>query len=182
MLTQSIPFTARMLAGLAALVLTLSAPAAHAERTVLQYKDQITVKAPPQKTWDSFKTFDSIHTWHPATEGTKLLVGQNGKALAVREFRIKGGDAFVISELLAFDEAKKWFRYRIIKTNLPLSNYVGEMRVKSASGGGSMVLWSATFQRPEENPKPDQDDAATEKLVQGVFKAGLDNIAALNSK
>ena len=104
------------------------------------------------------------------------------KALAVREFRIKGGDAFVISELLAFDEAKKWFRYRIIKTNLPLSNYVGEMRVKSAPGGASVVLWSATFQRPAENPKPDQDDAATEKLVQGVFKAGLDNIAALNSK
>lgn len=182
MLKQFIPVTARLLAGLATLVLTLAAPAARAERPVLKYKAQITVKAPPQKAWDSFKTFDAIHTWHPVTEGTKMLVGQNGKPLAVREFRIKGGDAFVISELLAYDEAKKWYRYRIIKTNLPLANYVAEMQAKPASGGGSVISWSATFQRPEENAKPDQDDAATEKLVQGVFKAGLDNLVVINSQ
>lgn len=110
-----------------------------------------------------------------------LLVGRNGTPLAVREFQVKGG-AYVISELLAFDERKRWFKYRILKTNLPLSSYVAEMWVEPAPKGGSVVKWSAQFQRPEETPKPDQDDAATTKLVQGVFKAGLDNIATLNSK
>jgi mxaD protein len=164
-----------------ALALLLGASAARAERPVLKYKDQVTLKAPPQKAWNTFKDFDSIHKWHPATENTVLLVGQNGKPLAVREFQVKGG-AFVISELLAYDEAKRWFKYRIIKTNLPLANYVAEMQVKPASGGGSVVMWSAQFQRPEETAKPDQDDAATTKLVQGVFKGGLDNIAVLTSK
>jgi mxaD protein len=140
------------------------------------------LKASPQKAWDSFKTFGSIHDWHPATENSKLLVGQNGKPLAVREFQLKGGPGFVISELLSYDEAKKHFRYRIIKTNLPLASYVAEMWVKPAAGGGSVVHWSGQFQRPEENAKPDQDDAATMKLVQGVFKAGLDNIAAITSR
>jgi mxaD protein len=164
-----------------ALALTLAAPLARAERPLLKYKSEITLKASPQKAWNAFKKFDSIHEWHPATEGTKLLVGENGKPLAVREFQVKGG-AFVISELLAYDEAKKWFRYRIIKTNLPLANYVAEMKVRSAAGGGSVVQWSARFQRPEENAKPDQNDRATEKLVQGVFKAGLDNLAQITSK
>jgi mxaD protein len=163
------------------LALTLGASVAHAERPVLKYKDQVTLKAPPQKAWNTFKDFDSIHKWHPATENTVLLVGQNGKPLAVREFQVKGG-AFVISELLAYDEAKRWFKYRIIKTNLPLASYVAEMQVKPAPGGGSVVLWSALFQRPEENARPDQDDAATTKLVQGVFKGGLDNIAVLTAK
>jgi hypothetical protein len=109
-------------------------------------------------------------------------VGENGKPLAVREFQLKGGGGFVISELLAYDEARKHFKYRIIKTNLPLANYVAEMWVTPASGGGSVVHWSAQFQRPEEQAKPDQDDAATMKLVQGVFKAGLDNIAVITAK
>lgn len=100
----------------------------------------------------------------------------------MRELQLKGGGGFVISELLSYDEARKRFTYRIIKTNLPLANDVGEMWVKPAPGGGSEVHWSASFQRPEENAKPDQDDAATAKLVQGVFKAGLDNIGAITSR
>jgi hypothetical protein len=83
--------------------------------------------------------------------------------------------------LLTYDEGRRRFRYRIIKTNLPLANYVAEMWVKPAPHGGSTVHWKASFQRPEENAKPDQDDAATLKLVQGVFKAGLDNIAAITA-
>ena len=172
------------LAGLTVALATLCfAGTALAERATLKYKSQIALKASPQKAWDSFKTFDAIHTWHPATEGAHLLVGSNGKPLAVREFKLKGDpNSFVISELLAYNEARQWFRYRIIKTSLPMANYVAEMWVKPAAGGGSVVHWSATFQRGDESPKPDQDDAATEKLIQTVFKAGLDNIAVITSR
>lgn len=76
----------------------------------------------------------------------------------------------------------RWTRCRIINTNLPLADYVGEMRVEPAAGGGSVVHGSAQFQRPEESAKPGQDDAATEKLVQGVFKAGLDNLAVITGR
>jgi len=150
-------------------------------RPILHYKDQIKLKASPQQAWDTFKQFDSIHTWHPATEGTVLLVGENGKPLAVREFQLKGG-GFVISELLDYDEAKMWFQYRIIKTSIPLRGYVGEMQVVPADDGGSIVLWSAQFQRPDEVPQPGQDDGDTVQLVQGVFTAGLENLAVLTSQ
>ena len=56
----------------------------------------------------SFKTFSAIHEWHPVTEGTKLLVGEDGRPLAVREFQLKGGGS-VISELLTYNEARKHF-------------------------------------------------------------------------
>lgn len=154
---------------------------AFAERPVLRYKSEVALKASPKKAWDTFKTFSAIHDWHPATEGTRLLVGEDGKALAVREFQLKGG-GFVISELLAYNEASRRFKYRIIKTNLPLANYVAEMWVTPAPKGGSVVHWSARFQRPEDDAKPGEDDAATARLVQGVFKAGLDNIAAITDR
>lgn len=65
---------------------------------------------------------------------------------------------------------------------LPLANCVGEMWVTAAPGGGSVVHWKARFQRPEENAQPGQDDAATIGIVQGVIKAGLDNLAAINPR
>lgn len=179
--TLSLP-TRRALIGLSLGAMTAAfALPAFAARPVLAYKSEIALKASPQKAWDSFKTFSAIHTWHPATEGTRLLVGEDGKALAVREFQLKGG-GFVISELLAYNEASRRFKYRIIKTNLPLANYVGEMWVTPAPRGGSVVHWSARFQRPEESAKAGEDDAATAKLVQGVFKAGLDSIAVITAK
>lgn len=152
-----------------------------AARPTLKYQSEVRLTASPQKAWNAFKTFSAIHDWHPATEGTRLLVGENGKPLAVREFQLKGGGGFVISELLAYDEAGKRFRYRIIKTSLPLANYVAEMWVTPAPKGGSVVHWSARFQRPDDTAQPGQDDEATMKLVQGVFKAGLDNIAAITA-
>jgi mxaD protein len=159
----------------------LFSASALADRPTLKYQSQVALKAAPQKAWNAFKTFGAIHEWHPATEGSRLLVGQNGKPLAVREFQLKGG-GFVISELLAYDEGRRWFKYRIIKTDLPLANYVAEMWVKPAAGGGSVVHWAASFQRPEETAKPDQDDAATQKLVQAVFKGGLDNLVVITAR
>ena len=47
---------------------------------------------------------------------------------------------------------------------------------EAAPGGCSTVVWSGQFQSPEETAKPDQDDAATMKLVQGVFRSGLENL------
>ena len=151
---------------------------ADAQRAVLRYVQQIALEASPQKSWDVIKDFDSIHLWHPATEGTVLLVGERGAPLAVREFQVKGG-GFVISELLEYEEEKRWFRYRIIKTNLPLSNYVAEMWVEPAADGGSLVSWSTAFQRPDGGGEPDEADRATERLVRGVVNAGLENLPTL---
>jgi hypothetical protein len=92
-------------------------------RPMLHHKDQITVKASPQKVWNTIKKFDSIHTWHPAAESTVLLVGGNGKPLAVREFQTTDGGS-VISELLEYDETKMRFKYRILKASIPLHGYM----------------------------------------------------------
>lgn len=151
------------------------------ERAVLRYASRIALDAAPQRAWDAIKDFDGIHLWHPATEATVLLVGENGRPLAVREFQVKGG-GFVISELLAYDEARKWYRYRIVKTSLPLSNYVAEMWVEPGEAGGSVVLWSGEFQRPDGSAEPAEADRATAALVRDVFEGGLANLLAVTAR
>ena len=75
-------------------------------RPLLDHEDQIIVRASAQTAWDMIKTFDSIHTWHPAAVSTELLVGENGKPLAVREFQTADG-GIVISELLDYEPGKE---------------------------------------------------------------------------
>jgi mxaD protein len=177
-LSSTLSRTVTLLFGL--IVSMVFAPSAHADRALLHHKDQITLKATPQQAWDAIKKFDSIHTWHPAVESTVLLLGTNGKPLAVREFQLKGG-GWVISELLAYSESKRWYRYRIVKTTLPLKGYIAELQVKPAPGG-ALVVWSAEFMRPEETPKAGEDDAATSQLVKNVVRAGLENLQNVAGK
>ncbi len=151
-----------------------------ADHSVLHHQDHITLEAPPQKVWDAIKDFDSIHTWHPAAQSTVMLVGENGKPLAVREFQTTDG-GFVISELLEYDEAKRWFKYRIIKSSLPIRGYVGEMQVVPTDDGGSEVLWSAQFERPDEVSQPGQEGPPVEEIVHGILRAGLENLRVVVS-
>jgi Polyketide cyclase / dehydrase and lipid transport len=167
-------------AALAMLATATFPSSARAERPLLFHSDKIVLKASPQEAWDAIKTFDQIHKWHPATENTVMLVGTNGVPLAVREFQLKGG-GFVISELLEYREDVKWYRYRIIKTNLPMKGYEAEMHVEPGPDGGSIVTWRGQFQRAEENPPAGQDDAATMKMVETIFRSGLENIQKITS-
>ena len=137
-----------------------------AEHSVLHHEDQITLAAPPETAWDAIKDFDKIHTWHPAATSTELLVGENGHPLAVREFQLMDG-GFVISELLEYDDARRWFKYRIIKASMPIRGYVAEMEVVATADGGSVVQWRAQF----DGGDPDPTEA-----VKMVFRSGLENL------
>ena len=149
-----------------------------ADHSVLHHKDHIILEAPPEEAWDAIKDFDSIHTWHPAAESTVMLVGENGKPLAVREFQTTDG-GFVISELLEYDEAKRWFKYRIIKTSFPLRGYVGEMQVVPTDDGGSEVSWSAQVERPD--PEVGHEGPPLEEMLHGIVRSGLDNLRVVVS-
>jgi Polyketide cyclase / dehydrase and lipid transport len=74
---------------------------------------------------------------------------------------------------------RAYVTHRILKTNLPVSNYVGEMWVEPGTGGQCVVRWKAQFQRPPGSVDPASDDRATEGLIAGVFQAGLDNLRVI---
>jgi len=109
---------------------------------------------------------------------TDPTASNEGKPLAVREFQIKGG-GFVISELLECSEADMWFKYRIIKTDLPLKFYVAEMRISGDGKGSAIVEWKADFEHPNLASATAEEKQQTYGLVQTVFKAGLENIQRL---
>jgi mxaD protein len=143
----------------------------------LKVTKTVEIKAPADKVWAVVKDFDSLNKWHPAFASDKIVKGTNNKPGAVRSLTIKDGPTFT-EELLAFDEAKHSYKYRIIESPLPLRDYVSSITLTETGKGTTVVTWVGDFLRksPSETPPEAENDKAALDLINGVYDAGLANL------
>jgi mxaD protein len=143
----------------------------------LKVTKSVDVAAPVDKTWDTIKDFDSLNKWHPGFSADEIQKGENNKVGAVRKLTVKDGPSFT-EELLAFDDAKHTYKYRIIESPLPLRDYVSHITVTPGAKGGSHVTWVGSFKRKStsDTPAEGENDEAALKLINSVYGAGLDNL------
>jgi mxaD protein len=164
---------------LAAFALSIAAPfaALAAPAGPLKVTETTEIKAPVDKVWAAVKDFDSLHKWHPAFASDKIVKGANNKPGAVRSLTIKDGPTFT-EELLAFDDAKHTYKYRIIESPLPLRDYVSSITLTESGKGTTVVTWVGDFLRksPSETPPAAENDKAAVDLITGVYKGGLENL------
>lgn len=132
----------------------------------VEVKQEITVPAGQIATWRKIGAFCGIKDWHPAIancersrEGTKFF----------RTLTLKDGGK--IKEKLA-SVGKVNYSYTIEESPLPVKNYTATIGVapSSTDKGQSVITWSAKF---DAKDKPEADAKAT---IEGIFKAGLDNL------
>lgn len=159
--------------------LLLSVPfAASADDRPLQVvASMIEINAKPDKVWGIVKNFDGLQNWLSIFSATPLVKGQNGKRGAIRELNIKDGPKLT-EELVAYEDARMVYTYRIVESPLPLDNYQSSMAVHGNATGGTTISWIGTFTRknPRDNPGEKESDAAAVDLITGAYKAGLDSI------
>jgi mxaD protein len=149
----------------------------------LKVTKSVNVAAPVDKTWDTIKDFDSLNKWHPGFSADVIQKGENNKVGAVRKLTVKDGPSFT-EELLAFDDAKHTYKYRIIESPLPLRDYVSHITVTPGAHGGSHVTWVGSFKRKStsDTPPEGENDEAALKLINSVYSGGLDNLKKILSK
>ena len=167
----------QMLAAVALVALTVSGAAAADPAKTLKVVKSVDIAAPVDKVWDAVKNFDSLDKWHPGFSRDEIIKGNNNQPGAERKLTVKDGPSFT-EELLAFDEAKHTYRYKIIESPLPLRDYVSHITVAPGANGGSHVTWTGTFKRKStaDSPPAGEDDAAATKLITGVYEGGLANL------
>lgn len=153
------------------IALTGHGHAADAPLPLLHAEGAVTLKAPPERVWSVVGDFTGIHRWHPGVKGTTLLEGTNRKPLAVRQLDLGEGQ-WLISELLEWNGRQHSLRYRILKSPLPIVNYVATYSVRPTKDGGSLFTWETDFRRRD----PQGSDADAMKVVQGVIDEGLANL------
>ena len=83
------------------------------------------------------------------------------------------GGAKLVERLEEVSPTERLYRYSILESPLPISDYFSEIRVKDNGDGTSTVEWSSDF---KVNSSSERDVV---KTVQEVYQAGLDNLGKL---
>jgi mxaD protein len=168
---------------LAVALLAVSVSAGAGPAKTLKVVKNVNVAAPVDQVWAAVKDFDSLNKWHPGFSSDEIQKGENSKVGAVRKLTVKDGPSFT-EELLAFDDAKHTYEYRIIESPLPVRDYVSHITVTPGPNGGSHVTWVGTFKRKStsDTPPAGENDAAALKLINGVYGGGLANLKKMFNK
>jgi mxaD protein len=140
----------------------------------LSVVETVTIQASAAEVWSRVRSFDGLAQWHPLFASSVLVSGTNGKPGAIRSLTVKDGPTFT-EELLAYRDAEMTFTYRIVESPLPLTDYVATLSV-TPGPAGAVVKWAGSFRRknPADTPPAGEDDAAAIKLIEVVYRTGLD--------
>lgn len=141
--------------------LTLSAAPAFA----LDAAYRVEGKSSPAAVWEKIGDFCGVARWHPAVESCALST-QDGAIL--RTLALKGGGA-IVEKLESRDDAGRSYSYSIVSAPLPVRDYLSVISVVPA-GSGSAVVWRGSFNAQ------DVSDAEAVRTIEGVYKAGADEL------
>jgi hypothetical protein len=121
--------------------------------------------------WAKYGGWCAIAKWHPAI--VKCEESKDGDA-EFRTLTLKDGG--VIKEKL-LNRTDLSYRYAILESPLPVKNYEAQFSITPDDDDEDEIniVWAATY---DAEGKPDKDARG---VIDGVFKAGLDNIKALQA-
>ena len=154
------------------LLVASSVAASAAERTTVSVVETVQLASAPGKTWATINDFATWQAWHPAFAATDMVRGDGHSQGSVRVLMTKDGGKFT-EELVAYNAGSRSYQYRIIESPAPVADYVSTIEVKQTHAG-STVVWSSNF-----NVKAGTSEADAKKLISGVYRAGLDNLATV---
>ena len=153
-------------------LLVASSVAVSAAERAVSVVETVQLAAAPTKTWAAIKDFTAWQAWHPAFASTDLVRGDGHTQGSVRVLITKDGGKFT-EELVSYNAASRSYQYRIIDSPAPVADYVSTIEVKEHNPG-STVVWSSSF-----NVRAGTSEADAKKLISGVYRAGLDNLASV---
>lgn len=166
--------TMRVLLGVSLLMVSA---ASFAAAPMLEMSKSVTIDAPVTVVWARAGQFDGLDQWHPAVAKDVLIHGRNNVPGAVRHLTLKGGGD-VEEKLLGYSAAKHTYRYTILKSVLPVSDYHSTLRARAVGAHRTVVTWSGTFKRKDTgaNPPANANDKTAVGTIASVYQSGLDHL------
>lgn len=131
------------------------------------------VPAAPDRVWQLIGDFCSIDDWHPAI--TECVLEDKGPSGVFRTLTL-GDGATILERLTAQPDDERSYSYAILESPLPIANYKATLTVRRGTDAGRSILeWTSTF---DANGVSDEEAAS---LIDGVYRAGFDNVKALTA-
>jgi Polyketide cyclase / dehydrase and lipid transport len=164
-------------AGFVAAAIVTGAGVAQAASLFVAKKVEVIVnpkkmEAEKKALWAKFGGFCAIKDWHPAVANCEET--KDGTD-TFRTLTLKDGGK--IKEKL-LDSKPYLYKYAIVEGPLPVKNYEAQFALTPDDDDKNEVnfAWSSTF---DADGKPDKEARG---VIDGIFKAGLDNIKTMTAK
>lgn len=138
--------------------------------TPLKVSREAVIEANAETVWKVVGNFNALDFWHPLVM-TSTMKGNGVKPGATRQLTFLNG-AEITEKLTAYDNKKLSYTYKIIKTALPVSNYVSTISLSPTPEGKTLMKWESSF---EAKDTPEDEALA---LIQGAYDAGLKRVGA----
>jgi mxaD protein len=168
----------KILLALSLAALMLNPPGVRAEQSLIA-QQSIEIKGTQKAVWALVRDYDGLHKWHPAFKDDVIKSGRNNTKGAMRTLTLGSGESFD-EQLLQFDDKKMFFRYRIVGDSpFPITDYVSTLHVTKGRHGAAKLIWQGKFKNKPGSGKTDQEVV---EMINGAYKAGLDNVKVLAEK
>lgn len=112
--------------------------------------------------WRELGSFQSITRWHPMLTGAE---GEGEEPGATRTLVTRDGLRWV-ERLTERDSAQRLYRYEAASTELPITDFRGELRIREGRPHRCTVIWTAQFTVTSGDQKSVSDN------VREFFRAG----------
>ncbi len=121
------------------------------------------LNASPASVWSVVGGFGTLNTWHPDVVSEQV----HG---AVRTLKLRNGGT-IKEQLVSRDDAGMKYSYVMLSSPLPVSHYESTIKVVPRGNGGSMFIWSSSF-----DPKG-VSKAQAMKAISDVYRDGTEALA-----
>ena len=130
------------------------------------------IDAPIADVWGILRDFNGHDRWHPAIERSALDGRKKTDQIgAVRKFVLGSGER-LSEQLLSLSDKDHSFRYAIVESEIPLTNYVAEVSLKPVTDGNrTFWSWQSRFQTPKG-----RETELAQLVAEGVYEAGFEAI------
>lgn len=132
------------------------------------------IDAPVSAVWQILRDFNGHDQWHPAVATSVLEEAERTDEVgAVRHFQLTSGER-LREKLLTLSDKEHRFRYAIVDSEVPLHNYVAEVRLKPVTDGNrTFWTWSSRFDTPRG-----QESELAKLVAENVYEAGFEAVRA----
>jgi len=136
------------------------------------------IDAPIADVWKILRDFNGHHKWHPAISHSYIEDEKSADQIgAIRNFTLANGGA-VRERLLSLSDEDYSFRYEIVESDLPISNYRAKVQLKPITDNNQTFwIWSSSFET-----SPEQETEITQSISKEIYEAGFQSIRDKLSK
>jgi uncharacterized protein YndB with AHSA1/START domain len=107
------------------------------------------IKASPDKVWEMISAIGGLDQWFPIIESCN--VEGEGEGVGATRICVLGNGATLYERVEEIDHEAKRFCYTITESPMPISNYLGTVKLDSTADGNTELTWSAEFDVDEEH-------------------------------